>query len=182
MWWMTSSLASCLVSKLLQLTHFFFRQTRKPGQMVWFAHGTRRAGRRDPKLLRPVVLTLVGMEEKDLNITHQGELKALRVGQIERKSTEAWQQDAVLTNIDMEWLTGLASSMTRTLLEACNQRFGIILPTAGTVLDMGRTLPHKKLVVELSLQGRTTKEISRRINHTEQAVDAYLRSFTNCCC
>ena len=149
----------------------------KPGQMVWFAHSTRKARRRDPKLLRPVVLTLVGMEEKDLNITHQGELKALRVRQIERMTTEAWQQDAVLTNIDMEWLTVLASSMTRTLLEAYNERFGIILPTAGTVLDMGRTLTHKKLVVELSLQGRTTKEISRKIYHTEQAVDAYLRSF-----
>lgn len=91
-------------------------------------------------------------------------------------TTEAWRQDGVLTNLDVEWLTGLTTTI-RELLEAYQEKFGIILPTAGTVLDIGRTLTHKKLVVEMALGGMTTKEIARRIYHTQEAVDAYLRTF-----
>jgi len=43
--------------------------------------------------------------------------------------------------------------------------------------DMGRTLTHKKVVVEMSLSGLTTQEIARRIYHTTEAVDAYLKAF-----
>ncbi|MDH7577318.1 MAG: DUF1670 domain-containing protein [Bacillota bacterium] len=42
---------------------------------------------------------------------------------------------------------------------------------------MGRTLTHKTIVVELALQGLTTQEIARRIYHTPEAVDNYLRIF-----
>ena len=97
--------------------------------------------------------------------------------QIERITTEAWKQDGVLTQLDVEWITGLTSTAIRELLEAYQEKFGIILPTAGTVLDMGRTLTHKKLVVEMSLSGMTTQEIARRIYHTPEAVDAYLKTF-----
>lgn len=149
----------------------------KPGQVVWFAHSTRKSRRRDPRLLVPVILTLMGPDEQDKLIRHHGELKELRIRQIERMTTEAWKQDAVLTNSDVEWLTGLSASAIRQLLEAYQEKFGIILPTAGTILDLGRTLTHKKIVVEMALGGLTTKEIARKIYHTEEAVDAYLRTF-----
>lgn len=42
---------------------------------------------------------------------------------------------------------------------------------------MGRTLTHKTIVVELALEGMSTKEIARRIFHTPEAVDQYLRLF-----
>ncbi|MGI9953304.1 DUF1670 domain-containing protein [Moorellaceae bacterium AZ2] len=41
----------------------------------------------------------------------------------------------------------------------------------------GRTLTHKALVVEMALEGLTTQEIARRIYHTPEAVDNYLRLF-----
>ncbi|HAP32104.1 MAG TPA: hypothetical protein DCQ14_03515 [Firmicutes bacterium] len=77
----------------------------------------------------------------------------------------------------MEWILHVSPSMLRGILEAYFEQFGIILPTAGTVLDMGRTLTHKKIVVQLSLEGLSTQEISRRIYHTPEAVDNYLRLF-----
>ena len=88
-----------------------------------------------------------------------------------------WQQDGVLTTLDLEWLLGISPSLIRQLLEAYHERFGVLLPTAGTVLDMGRTLTHKALVVEMALEGLTTQEIARRIYHTPEAVDNYLRLF-----
>ena len=67
--------------------------------------------------------------------------------------------------------------MLRNLLEAYQEKFGVVLPTAGTVLDMGRTLTHKKLVIEMALSGMTTKEIADRVYHSAIAVDAYLKTF-----
>ncbi len=149
----------------------------KPGQIVWLAHGTKKTRRTDPSLFQPVVLTLLTPDEHSMPFLTTEDLKRLKTLQLERITTEAWKQDAVLTTLDMEWILNISPSMLRGLLEAYHEQFGIILPTAGTVLDMGRTLTHKKIVVQLSLEGLSTQEISRRIYHTPEAVDNYLRLF-----
>jgi hypothetical protein len=149
----------------------------KSGQMVWLAHGTKKSRRTDPALFQPIVLTLLMPEEQMLPLFTMADLKRFKTLQLERITTEAWKQDAVLTTLDMEWILNIPSSMLRGILEAYFEHFGIILPTAGTVLDMGRTLTHKKIVVQLSLEGLSTQEISRRIYHTPEAVDNYLRLF-----
>ena len=149
----------------------------QPGQMVWLAHGTKKSRRTDPGLFQPVVLTLLSPQDKELPLATTEDVKRLKTIQLERITTEAWKQDAVLTTLDMEWILQVSPTMLRSLLEAYFEQFGIILPTAGTVLDMGRTLTHKKIVVELSLSGLSTQEISRRIYHTPEAVDNYLRLF-----
>jgi len=130
----------------------------RPGQVVWLTYSTKSRRRGGPRLFVPVVLTLMTAEEQKLNISHYGEFRALKIRQIERITTEAWQQ-------------------IRSLLEAYQERFGVVLPTAGTVLDMGRTLTHKKLVIEMSLSGMTTNEIAARVFHSALAVDAYLKTF-----
>ncbi|MEW5867496.1 MAG: DUF1670 domain-containing protein [Bacillota bacterium] len=149
----------------------------RPGQVVWLARGVRKTRRADPKLFVPVILTLVEPGESKATYSHPGEARRVRMRQIERITAEAWRQDGVLTSSDIEWLTGSNGSTIRRLLEAYQERFGVILPTAGTILDMGRTLTHKKIVVEMSLSGLTTQEIARRIYHTTEAVDAYLKAF-----
>lgn len=149
----------------------------QPGQLVWLAHGTRRSRRTDPRLFVPVVLTLLTPAELELPLRHRGQLKALRMAQIERLTAEAWRQDGVLTALDLEWVLHASAGLIRELLEAYQEQFGVLLPTAGTALDMGRTLTHKAIVVELSLSGLTTHEIARRIYHTPEAVDSYLRLF-----
>ena len=147
----------------------------QPGRLVWLAYSTKKSRKTDPRLFVPVVLTLLTPEEQVQETKHRGEFKRAKIRQIERITTEAWRQDGVLTNSDVEWLTGLTPTTIRELLEAYQEKFGLILPTAGTILDMGRTLTHKKIVVEMALGGMTTKEIARRIYHTEEAVDAYLK-------
>lgn len=124
-----------------------------------------------------MVLTLLTPEELEFPLASRVDLKRLKIRQIERLTAEAWRQDGVLTNLDLEWILGISPVLIRELLTAYQERFGILLPTAGTVLDMGRTLTHKTIVVELALSGMTTQEIGRRIYHTPEAVDNYLRLF-----
>ena len=147
------------------------------GQVVWLARGTRKSRHTDPRLFSPVVLTLLTPEEAEFPCQSRTAFKALKVRQLERITAEAWQQDAVLTTLDLEWLLSLQPGLIRELLEAYHERFGVLLPTAGTVLHMGRTLTHKAIVVEMALAGLTTQEIARRIYHTPEAVDSYLRLF-----
>ncbi|MEW6048584.1 MAG: DUF1670 domain-containing protein, partial [Bacillota bacterium] len=149
----------------------------EPGQLVWLCRSTRRTRGLDPRAMVPAVLTLITPQEAEGPMSTRNDLKALKMRQIERITAEAWRQDAVLTTLDLEWLLGIPPTMIRELLEAYQAEFGIVLPTAGTVLDMGRTLTHKALVVELALSGLSTAQISRRIYHTPEAVDAYLRVF-----
>ena len=149
----------------------------RPGQAVWLAYSTRRSRRGSPRLLAPVVLTLLTPEEQTMELSSRCDLKALKVRQIERITTEAWQQDAVLTMLDLEWLLNVNGAFIRQMLDAYQERFGVLLPTAGTILDMGRTLTHKTIVVEMALSGMNTQQIARRIYHSPEAVDQYLRAF-----
>ncbi len=149
----------------------------EPGQVVWLVHGTRKSRRTDPRLFQPVVLSLITPEDKELPLATSADLKRFKTIQMERITSEAWRQDGVLTTLDLEWLLSISPAMLRKILDAYFEAFGIILPTAGTVLDMGRTLTHKKIVVEMSLSGLNTQEIADRIYHTPVAVDNYLRLF-----
>ena len=97
----------------------------------------------------PVVLTLLAPEDLDMPLVNRGDLKALKVRQLERITAEAWRQDGVLTMLDLEWLLGVNGALVRELLGLYQEQFGVLLPTAGTVLDMGRTLTHKTIVVEM---------------------------------
>ena len=147
------------------------------GQVVWLVHGTHRSRRTDPRLFTPVVLTLLTPEEHNLDLNHRGEFKKVKMAQLERITAEAWRQDGVLTTLDIQWLLSLSPGLARELLESYQEQFGILLPTAGTVLDMGRSLTHKTIVIEMFLQGQTAHQIARRIFHTEEAVDAYIKVF-----
>ncbi|HAI20781.1 MAG TPA: hypothetical protein DCM14_02570 [Clostridiales bacterium UBA8153] len=133
--------------------------------MAWLVYGTRRGSRGSPRLLVSVVLTLLAPEDLDLPLINRGDLKTLKVRQLERITTEAWRQDGVLTMLDLEWLPGVNDALVRELLGLHQEQFGVLLPTAGTVLGLGSTLTHKTIVVETALQGLGTQQIARRIYH-----------------
>jgi hypothetical protein len=173
------ALAKAMAQKAAQVRQWCCPKTQelKPGQVVWLAYSTRRLKRGQGRLLVPVVLTLLTLDEQNMGFQTRGELKNLKVRQIERLTAEAWRQDGVLTMLDLELLLNLNGATLRQLLAAYQEHFGVLLPTAGTVLDMGRTLTHKTIVVEMSLEGLSTQQIARRIFHTPEAVDNYLRLF-----
>lgn len=172
------ALARAMVQRVAQVRQWCCPRIAelRPGQVVWLVYSTR-VRRGNPRLLVPVILTLLTPEEQSVPLVDRGDLKALKVRQLERITAEAWQQDGVLTMLDLEWLLNINSTSLRQLLNTYQEHFGVLLPTAGTVLDMGRTLTHKTIVVEMALSGMSTQQIARRIFHTPEAVDQYLRLF-----
>src|SRR3972149_5747635 len=54
----------------------------------------------------------------------------------------------------------------------------IIIPTRGSIQDIGPTTSHKTKIVELYLKGYEYTEIERRTRHTGQSIKRYIIGFT----
>lgn len=70
--------------------------------------------------------------------------------------------------MNQDELTLKRGGMLRGILEGYFECSVIFLPKAGTVLDRGRTLTHRKIVAQLALKGLSTREFSRWIYHTPE--------------
>lgn len=152
-----------------------------PGQVAWLAGSVSKHKRPGLQVARrvqvPVVLTLFTEEELAQQPQSWPELNELQSHQAARMAVEAYHQGGLLPTVDFELLFLRASTVMGKLLRAYMERHQVILPTPGTILDAGTGSTHKDLVVRLHLQGLLTSEIARRIYHTPEAVDAYLKVF-----
>lgn len=74
-------------------------------------------------------------------------------------------------------MTLRSSTYIKNLLELYKKHYQMWLPTAGTVLDMGRCTTHKRDAVELFLEGINTKTIAYRLFHSEKAIDRYIGQY-----
>lgn len=94
-----------------------------------------------------------------------------------RVLTEAYTQDGLLSFAELQWIFLASTGTVSRAVDHYQRRHQVILPCPGTVLDMGRMLTHKNLVVRLHLQGLSVLEIARQTYHSPRSVDAYLKTF-----
>ena len=62
-------------------------------------------------------------------------------------------------------------------MRSVQKRLGIIVPIPGTILDAGRSMTHKDIVIDLHLRGYPVREIARMTYHSPRAVDSYIGTF-----
>ena len=102
---------------------------------------------------------------------------AKRRQQIVRMSVEAQEQGALLTQ---EYLALLLDSDVRTIrsdIEKLRAQQGVLVPTRGTVRDIGPGVTHKHKAVQLWLSGKEALEVARRLSHSLTAVERYIQTF-----
>ena len=89
---------------------------------------------------------------------------------------EAREQGGLLSQED---LAKLLMSDVRTIRRdiAELKRQGIIVPTRGTVKDIGPGVTHKEIAIRLWLEGQEPTEVARRIHHSIKATENYLEKF-----
>ena len=131
--------------------------------------------------LAPVVVTLITAEEFEKlggkGIFQYEELMALHARRMARVLVEAYQQDGLICYSELQWCFLMSSNSIGRILGWYQHKHNVILPSPGTVLDMGRMLTHKDIIVRLHLQGLTVLEISKQTYHAPRSVDAYLKVF-----
>lgn len=153
----------------------------KPGQVVWLSLS---ATKHKPpglqfarRVVFPIVLTLFTEEEFHKPINNLRELNQLHMEQSARTLVEAFLQDTLIPQVEMEFLFLRSYSVMEDLIRNYMNIHQVILPTPGTILDAGRAMTHKRMIVEESVSGLFTSEIARKTYHAPESVDAYLKVF-----
>ena len=126
-----------------------------------------------PKLR--LVLTLI-RRGSDLVVRRAHGAAALRRQQVVRIAVEAKEQGGLLTQEDLAMLLGCdVRTIRRDIHELRGQ--DIMVPTRGTMRDIGPGVSHRIKAVQLWLSGKEPLDVARKLNHALSSVERYIQTF-----
>jgi hypothetical protein len=176
--------ASAIVDDLLALIEQFYRYSDnsflKQGQMVWHAVPIDEYPRKGKSIaqtkLRPVVLDIItdsDIEDMKTPLHH----RELRLKKIERWTQQAYDQGALLTQLDLAVLLTATTVTTGQYVREYQDIYNRPLPTRGNVQLIGSGQSHKKEIVAYHLKGYLVPTICQRTKHSKESVERYIRDF-----
>jgi hypothetical protein len=149
------------------------------GQLVWMAVPVDEFPQKGKTiaqtLVKPVVLSYV-TDEDISHIAYGFDTATLRKKRIERWVDEAFDQGALLTQLDLAMLLGVCDAVISKYVNEIQQN-GKILPTRGNIHDLSGAVTHKREIITLYLEGYLTPDIAIRTKHSKEAVDRYIRDY-----
>ncbi len=130
-------------------------------------------------LLAEAVITLDGGIEDQATRIAGGKsgVTALRRKRLLRITTEALEQDVLLTREDIAYRILNCGVRTATRDVKYFQKQDIHVPLRGWYKDIGPTITHKTQVVEHFIKRIQPSEIGRRTYHSLKAVERYILHF-----
>jgi hypothetical protein len=163
-----------LVSSLESDLHYLHT-----GQLVWMAVPTDEYPGRGKSIAAtrtmPVVLSFI-TDDDISHIAHGFDSKSLRKKRMERWIDQAFDQGALLTQLDIAALLGVCDAVVSSY--ACEiQQNGKTLPTRGNIHDLSGSVTHKREIITLYLDGFLTPQIALKTNHSKEAVDRYINDY-----
>jgi len=150
------------------------------GQLVWMAVPVDEFPERGKSIVRtrmkPVILTYLASE--DIETIRDGfTSRQLRINRMVRWCDEAYDQGALLTQLDLAVLLNVCDSVVSDYVNEYQRASGRILPTRGNIHDMSGAITHKREIITMYLQGFLTPTIARKTRHSKDAVDRYIRDY-----
>ena len=150
------------------------------GQLVWLAPPIDELPKRGKTIaqtkMKPVILTFISQGDIE-SIKGGFKSRELRLRRMERWTNEAFDQGALLTQLDLAILLNVCDSLIREYVAEYQSLTGTLLPTRGNVQDMGGAISHKTEIISLYLQGYLTPTIAAKTNHSKEAVERYIRDY-----
>jgi hypothetical protein len=125
--------------------------------------------------LKPVVLSYVTDSDID-HIAHGFDSKSLRKKRLFRWVHEAFDQGALLTQLDLSMMLGVCDAVVSQYVNEI-QKEGKLLPTRGNIHDMSGAITHKREIITLYLEGYFTPQIAIKTRHSNESVDRYIRDY-----
>lgn len=176
--------ATAIIEDILKLINLYYRFTDNSlinhGQMVWHAvpideYPEKGKSIAQTKLI-PVVLDMI--TEQDLKDRKNGlYYKDIRRKRVERWTQQAFDQGALLTQLDIAVLMGITEQTAGKMVREYFSLYGKPLPTRGNIQQIGSGQSHKKEIISLYLQGYLVPTICKKTNHSKEAVERYIRDF-----
>lgn len=176
--------AQAIVKDILSTIEGCYDQRVGPRQCLWMVVRVDRGKKRAIQAtdLIPVRLTLITEEEiaildDPVLGTHQQATGRCRQQRVVRMCLEAYKQGGVLTVLDLSLILGVSHWVICKDIHTHEQATGQLVPTRGTVHDIGPGVTHKAQVVRRFLRGEPPDCIARSIHHSQAAVDRYLSAY-----
>ena len=127
--------------------------------------------------LTPVVLDLLPNSEVQARASGV-KLKTIKLECVARLFMQAYEQQGVLTNADVALLMKMSPGTVGKYRREYEKEHQGLLPTRGSVHDMGPTLTHKKIIIEkLIFEGKNVQTVCRETDHSPEAVLRYISNF-----
>lgn len=172
-----------LVSLIRKIVDVFFpkRDYISSGQVLWncvhkdekSGHGKKMSNTR----LTSVVLDLITTEEIE-SVSNGESWREIKKKTIARICNQAYEQSGVLAGAEMSLLLKITEGTVSSYIKEWETENKKILPRRGTIHDLGRSLTHKRIIIEkLVFEGKKVEEVCRETNHSPQAVLRYITNF-----
>jgi hypothetical protein len=151
------------------------------GQVPWLAVGLDASAGYGKTIedapLVPVVLTLVA--DEDIRAREKGEdLREIKKRVVERILKETYTQGGVLSATDVALLLSICHNTAAAYIREIEKEKNILLPTRGSVHDLGPKTTHKAQIVRMvKLKKMPPPEVARATSHSLPDVDRYLNDF-----
>lgn len=179
--------ARAIIDDILKLVDDYFLVTSLSddlhhlhyGQLVWLAVPTDEYPRRGKTIaatrMKPVVLSFITDDDVS-HIAHGFSSASLRKKRLKRWTDEAFDQGALLTQLDLAILLGVCDAVVSKYVNEI-QNDGTMLPTRGNIQDISGAVTHKREIISLYLEGHLTPEIAVKTKHSKEAVDRYIQDY-----
>ena len=153
----------------------------RPGQMRWVVLKAGQKYSKSKKLsdmkLTPVTLTVITPEDIEDRVNHIKK-KELLEKLIVRLCKETKEQGGVITETDLSILLRLSGANISNYITNYEKRTNEVVPRAGTEMDIGKSLTHKRLAYHNYKKKIPTSENARLIDHTTESTDRYIKDGT----
>jgi len=180
--------AKAIIDDMLELIEeYFLVSTAKDdlhhihcGELVWMAVPVNEYPQRTKTIaatrMKPVVLSFITDEDID-HIAHGFDSTSLRKKRLARWVDQAFDQGALLTQLDLAMLLGVCDAVVSKYVSEIQKEGNKLLPTRGNIHDLSGAITHKREIITLYLEGYLTPEIALKTNHSKECVDRYIKDY-----
>jgi len=179
--------AKAIINDLLELIEEYYLVSSSEtdlhhihcGELVWMAVPVDEYPQRRKSIaatrMKPVVLSFV-TDEDISHIAHGFDATSLRKKRLARWVDQAYDQGALLTQLDLAMLLGVCDAVVSKYVSEI-QKEGNLLPTRGNIHDLSGAITHKREIITLYLEGYLTPDIALKTHHSKECVDRYIKDY-----
>jgi hypothetical protein len=180
-------IARAIVDDILVTIQQCYPERVPPKTVVWLAVRRESRGQRKGLAvsdLTPVQLAVITdaeiqiLTDPSLGNTQRRQARyAFNQARYVRWCHEAYEQGGVLTHLDLSLLSGQSTGYIGRALRQYEAETDQIVPTRGTVHDIGPSVTHKAEVIRRWLRHESPVQIARVLNHSQESVDRYIADY-----
>lgn len=161
--------------------HIRPRDSLHHGQLLWLGYDiddppSRNKTSENVRLV-PVVLDVWNDDDLEAQLDRQPASERLLARCI-RLHQQAYEQGALLSNVDLASMLGVSDKRVSALLAAHERERKVVIPRRATLHDVGSGVTHKRIIcLKRYVDGKSPEVIARETYHSLTAVDRYLGMF-----